>query len=467
MNQEYVEHARGFSGLIGIAREDITPPVGIFAKCWGAATECTATGIDMPLTLTALAFSSAKDPEQRFLLIAIDGPGWHKEQEYPFRRAVCEANGLNEDQVVDTLSHTHAAVPLTGDNEGLPGGDLVIPYIGEITKTAVRTSQAAFANQQPASLEWRSGHCNLAANRDFQPDPGGDYAVGYNPAVKADTTVMVGRILDGDGKLLATLVNYACHATTLAWGNRLLSPDYVGPMREVVENTTNQKPCCFIQGACGNLAPRHQYVGDPEVARRNGRQLGYAVLSTLATFAEAPSRLVFKGFQESGTRLALWYEEPDTLSTQLSGRCYPLKLGLKEDFPTIPQLKEVFASSTDPVEKERFRRRMRYRRMMGEDSPVDYPVWFWRLGNSIMIGFPGEAYSDLQTSLRRTFPDISIIIMCIVNGTFGYLPQAEYYDKPGCYTAWQSPFAPGCHEALLNHCIEHIEKLFPGIRTST
>ena len=77
--------------------------------------------------------------------------------------------------------------------------------------------------------------------------------------------------------MLGTLVNYACHPTTLAWENTLISPDYVGAMREVVEQHTGA-PCLFLQGASGDLGPREGFVGDTAVADRNGRQLGFAAL---------------------------------------------------------------------------------------------------------------------------------------------------------------------------------------------
>ena len=48
------------------------------------------------------------------------------------------------------------------------------------------------------------------------------------------------------------MVNYACHPTTLAWENTLISPDFPGAMREVVERAT-AAPCVFLQGASGDL----------------------------------------------------------------------------------------------------------------------------------------------------------------------------------------------------------------------
>ena len=38
----------------GVARRDVTPPVGIYARSWGAATHEVAEGIHRPLTATAV-----------------------------------------------------------------------------------------------------------------------------------------------------------------------------------------------------------------------------------------------------------------------------------------------------------------------------------------------------------------------------------------------------------------------------
>jgi len=83
--------------------------------------------------------------------------------------------------------------------------------------------------------------------------------------------VLVARVTDPAGRLRATLVNYACHPTTLAWDNSLISPDYVGAMREVVEAATTG-PCVFAQGASGDVGPRYGFVGDTAGADRNRRQ---------------------------------------------------------------------------------------------------------------------------------------------------------------------------------------------------
>src|SRR5439155_12619466 len=134
-----------------------------------------------------------------------------------------------------------------------------------------------------------------------------------------------------------TLVNYACHPTTLAWDNRLLSPDFVGAMREVVEPYFSGAPCLFLQGASGDLAPREQYLGDPEVADAHGRQLGYATLAVLEGMFPPLVQLEYAGPVESGASLASWRRVPQEPSQNLAAICQDVDLPLKP----MPSLEEI------------------------------------------------------------------------------------------------------------------------------
>ena len=146
---------------------------------------------------------------------------------------------------------------------------------------------------RPASLTFATGRCPLAAHRDLPDTVRGQIVCGYNPAGPADDTVLVARVSDEANGTLATIVNYACHPTTLAWENRLISPDFPGAMRELVEQSTGA-PCVFLQGASGDLGPVEGFVGDPAVADRNGRQLGHAVLSVLETLPQPFTRFQYR-----------------------------------------------------------------------------------------------------------------------------------------------------------------------------
>ena len=57
----------------GVARGDITPPIGIYHRMWGAAIHDRATGVHRPLLATLLWLEPrAGDTTQAQLLVALD-----------------------------------------------------------------------------------------------------------------------------------------------------------------------------------------------------------------------------------------------------------------------------------------------------------------------------------------------------------------------------------------------------------
>jgi hypothetical protein len=445
-----------FKGSIGVSQQDITPPVGIFARNWGAATHDIAEGIHRPLFLTCIAFQSA--PSSLPLVLIGADLGWWKNAAYEqqFRSQILEATQLPSSHLMFCLGHTHAGPGLCLDDAHKPGGNKIGPYLEMLTRLTVTAIERAREGVQPATLTWQYGKCDLAVNREF-PDPNADRILtGYHPGEPADTTLLVGRIIADSGKVLATVVNYACHPTTLAWQNTLISPDYLGAMREIVEQGA-KAPCLFLQGASGELSPPQQFTGDTALADRYGRQLGYAVLSTLESMEAPGQRLVYRHVVESGASLAMWEPEEVTTSTRLSATMHSIVFPIK-DFPKYADLEAEWRNSSDPVYKERLWRKMCIRKAIGDGSTTEIPLWVWQLGNSLLIGQPNEAYSVFQTEIRARHPERAVAVMNLTNGSYGYLPPADRYAL-NTYPVWQTPFATGSFELLRQKTEEAIDQL--------
>jgi hypothetical protein len=241
---------------------DITPPVGIYQGLWGAARHDRATGIHRPLTAKVMVFEG------------VDGAG-------------------------------ERMIRFLPDRLNLPGGELILSYLRETEEKVPNACERAIADLRDAVITYASGCCGMAANRDYWDEIKGVHACGFNPDAPADDALVAARVTDTSGRLAATVVNYACHPTTLAYDNSLLSPDYVGAMREEIERAT-RAPCVFVLGASGDLGPRDGYTGDAEVADRNGRQVAYAALSALASLGPPATDFVYQGPIISGATLGTW-----------------------------------------------------------------------------------------------------------------------------------------------------------------
>ncbi len=439
---------------VGIATGDITPPIGVRAHNWGAARESVAIGVHHPLSAGVIAINSSDGLRY---IITVDLGWWQNVAAFDrVMSPLVERLRVDRDRVLLHLTHTHSGPSICDTDHRLPGVGLLDDYREQLVETLGRLAHAAASDAFDATITWAYGSCHLAVVRDV---PCGErYAVGFNPDADADTTVLVGRVVDADGGDRAILVNYACHPTTLGWDNRLLSPDFLGEMRREVETRTGV-PCLFFQGASGELSPREQYTADTSVADRHGRTLAYAVLSTLSNMGRAGVGLHFDGVVESGAPLAIWSETPRTPDEQQSF------VRLDVEFECRPPLTEAALLSQwkdlDPAAaRERMTRANRladgYRDAHGR---AFHPLHLWRLGDAVVVAHPGEAYSDLQRELRRRHPDLAIAVLNLTNGPgFMYLPPRAAYDDDR-YQVWQTLAAAGSLERLIDAADGHLRSI--------
>lgn len=434
-----------FSAYIGVARAEITPSLDTYARNWGASVHDFATGVHRPLTATALTIQESPGGVP-LVLISADLGWWRTQRdEASVRGGVLEALSLPEANVLVCLTHTHAGPVLTDT-----------AYLAHLRTTFAALAVQALAQAHPATVTVAQTTCPLAVNRDL-PESDDSLLTGFNPdAPLPDQTLLVARITaNHDNSVLATLVNYACHPTVLGPDNTLLSPDYLGALREVVEGATQNAPCLFLQGASGELSAREQYLADLEVVERHGRCVGYAALSALESLLPPRQALAFTGVRSSGAPLAIWERVPHAPSTVLSATRIELPLPLKA-LPSRADLEAQLAQSTDNAEQERLRRRLQVRDSVGDSNTMLYPVWVWHFGPIALVAHPGEAYSVLQTTLRGRFPQKTLFIVNVANGWLGYLPPAELYSKT-IYSVIQTPLAVGCLEALTDAITKELE----------
>lgn len=439
-------------GRFGIARADITPPVGVYSRCWGAAAHDTADSIHRPLQLTVLVLASKS--EQPLILVDADLGWWKTPGVYQnFAGRLREAVQIPDENLIFALTHTHAGPPLMEPDDDLPGSDLLGPWMEQLLSTAIATIKQARGDLFDGVLEWAEGQCGLATIRDL-PDPDGDrFLCGFQPAASADRTLLVGRLTDAAGTVRATLSNYACHPTTLAWDNTAISPDYIGAMRETIEQHTSA-PALFLLGMCGDLAPRHQYVGDPAVADQHGKELGFASLSILEGMNKAASALSFQGCMESGAPLAVWRYADTAVSELMNAQTVRIQIPLK-DWPSAEELEAERVQCTDRALEERLRRKRDIRLGIGDGDSWELTIWIWQLGDAILVGTCCEPYSELQQAVRAEFPERSVVCMNLINGSIGYLPPADLYDHD-VYPVWQTPFERGSLEIVREAMISGI-----------
>ncbi|HEY6483357.1 MAG TPA: hypothetical protein VIY54_07505 [Steroidobacteraceae bacterium] len=394
-------------------------------------------------------YLAAAADDSPLILLALDLSWWRSvADELELRRALLQASALSDDRLIVHVSHTHAAPSTFRGLADRPGGHLIGAFREQIERTCVRLISAARGSARPAILSWAKGSCHLAFNRQFVSPADGAVVVGLNPAAKADDTLLVGRVADAAGTIYATLVNYACHPTSLGGANRLISPDYVGAMRETIEKETGGVPCVFLHGASGDLTPRRSFEADVAAAERNGLEIGHAALGVLASMYPPGIGLEWIGIEESGTKLAVWRERPFAANCAVEARQVTVPLAVV-DMPSKEELQRAIADATQEYVRERLRRKLGLRETVGDGQASDFRFLVWRLGDAFLVALPAEAHSSFQMQLRSRFPAQQIAVLNIANGYLSYVPPREDYTR-NTYQAQVAIYKSGAAECILS-----------------
>ena len=467
-----------------VVRGDITPPIGIYHRMWGAALHDRATGVHRPLEATLLwlepLLPALGDPQ---ILLGLDHCILDAQELNRIRNAIHEATGVPYANILVSMSHTHGAGWMSRTRSDLPGGELLAPYLDQLAVQMAELACRARSKIVAATIVYGQGRCDLAAHRDYFDEQGDRFVCGFNPTGQADDTLMIAQITDASGTSLATVVNYACHPTTLAWDNTLISPDWVGSMREVIEQQ-NGGLCLFLQGASGDLGPREGFVGDTSIADRNGRKVGFAALSTLATLVPPGTEYRYCGPVLSGTAIGTWKHQAlsdDALDRQTLWRWKELlvELPYRHDLPTIEQTtsqrehwlaeESIARAANDEIRirdcraevEQRTRQLTRLNNLVpGRSYPLRLRIGI--MGDAVWIFVPGELYQVFQLTLRERFSEHPVFVATLTNDWQpGYIPPACTYG----YAIYQEVIAamsPGSLELLIESIAREVQWMIRG-----
>lgn len=231
---------------------------GIFLGGYGSYRSRRAEGVlDAPQARAMYVGSG----NRAVLLLALDLVGLDTASVRALRRRVAGATGLPEDAALVSCTHAHASP----DTQGLWGG-LPASYRRRLLDVAVETARSAHVRARPvAALHVATAQVTgLTRNRR-----------GW---AEVDTGLTVLRAVDARGDVVATLVNFACHPTTLPASNRAISRDFPGVLVDRLDAELGGVSV-FVNGAQGDVNPARG--GDAEAMRGLGDALASATVAAL------------------------------------------------------------------------------------------------------------------------------------------------------------------------------------------
>lgn len=456
----------------GAGRAVITPPLGIAHAGWGAQTHQRAEGVDLDLRATALVLAHG---DTQAAIIDVDFCVVGRPLADRIRQATAELTGIPVSHVRLSYSHTHSG-PLLGPGWMTEGEELIPAYVESLPGRVAGAAWEAQRRLRPARVAAGTGAADIVVNRRLRLSSG-RVVCGRNRDGFVDREVKVLRIDDADERPIAVVVNYACHPTIMGPPNRLITPDYPGVVRRVVEHATGAT-CLFLQGAAGNVHALVDFVGDPAVYHRLGAILGHEAAKVALGLDPVPRRERLVRVLESGAPLAIYADEPAgepdaalrvaTRPVTMAVKRYPPVTDVEAEACRLAaRLSELRGRGAEEEVREAVGTARRARMLADKArqyegrADVVAELHGIRIGPAALVGFPGEPFAEIGARVKAESPFLHTFFSGYTNDYLGYLPTSEAYPDRG-YEVDTSPFLPGGDERLVKESLELLADLSVG-----
>lgn len=441
---------------VGVGRGVITPPIGIEHAGWGAQVHHRAEGVHLDLWVTVVVVEGETDT---FAILDYDLMVVTVDDSNRIRKDVAGVLGIDPRNVRVSFTHTHAGPvwsDLLGPRSGRAGHELVPGYRETIWSQTLGATHQAKAALRPARMAAGWGESHIAVNRRLRA-PTGELVVGQNVEGFADHRVLVVRFDDMDENPLAALVCYAAHPIILAYQNRLLSPDFPGVAKRVVEELTGAA-CLYLQGCAGNTMTIEALTGDLGAAERMGTMLGAEAAKVFTGIRTRPTRRRFGGIVESGAPLGIWVDEPlpdrepvikvierniemPLRPTEEPDQAEDHAQGLSRTFLEL----EKSGAPADQVADARFRARRAmisaaWAKLGRGRTHLPTTLHGIRIDSVALVGFPGEPFAETGVRVRDSSPFEYTHMAGYSNGVTGYVPTAEEFKRGGYEPNWATAY---------------------------
>ena len=435
----------------GVARRPVNPPLGTRQtgfRLFGNPVQA----IESDLTATALVLS---DGTTKVAVIAIDLSivgidlslrGLRPAQEMRVR--VADALGIPVTHVLLNTSHAHSGVALPDYMPDTPEQLALKERFRQVLIAGlVEAAVEADARLQPARLGCGWGESTIGVYRRETRD--GRDVLGEVPDHPIDTSVGVIRVDDLEGDPIAVVFRYSCHPVTMGPLSAVVSSDFPGAARRVVETSIGGL-ALFLQGGGGNINPRAGMGYEPdcrETKERVGLELGAEVVKVAAGMRTAT---------RAGERRPLG-NVPNILFTPWERVEGPLEVTIAAaeqtvalDYVDLPSQDEANAILAERSRSLRARREgdaqeweirvaekeEDWARLLVEAAAHEHPtcelfLQAIRVGNLVISGMDAELFFESGLEIRSRSPFAHTFALGYTNGTIGYLPRAEDHPPGG------------------------------------
>ena len=432
---------------------EITSPVGVEMGGYGARVG-VATGIHDPLNVRVLVLD---DGHTKLVLAICDFVGVGTKIVNRAREIIEREFGIPPEHVCIAATHTHSG-PLT-----VRTGDGVEYSMVTAAKIAGAV-RVALASMQEVSL--KASLSEVSTISQNRRDPEGPIETVLKVLLAAPA---------GDAEPIATVLNYACHATVLEHDNLLYSADFPGQAASLVEHALGGA-AIYMQGTCGDINPawmRHDFA---EV-RRVGGILGAAAVKTaneLRPLGEVQSCINLSWSEEvpvepaPGTVLSDISLASARVFLDLPRKVLPDQATLNAEVEDLTaKLNALAPGDVDGRRAIRPRlNQLRIDRVTAQRFPAEpgatqrVEVQAFRLSpEAAMVMLPGEFFIQTGKEIEQRAGIKHVFISAYANDYAGYFAPANEFPCAG-YEVGSTRFGPEAAGAIADAAVGLVASLY-------
>ncbi len=264
----------------GVARADITPPIGGSMYGYGARGTNVSQGVHDSLYAKAIVLNHQ---HQKLAVVTLDLGSISTESVAKIKAIVGQRTDI--EHVLLVASHTHSAPRATPDFPSAAS-----PWIRDAEEKIAQVIIEADQRVVPVRIGVGWGEVREGHNRRMIGDDGETVMFWENrdriPTSPVDYQLGVIRIEQLDGLPLATLVSFQCHPVVLGPENLDISADYPGAFTRMVETRLGGQ-AMFLQGAAGDINPFWDKTPPDEGAFEQVEAMGRAVADEVIRVSES------------------------------------------------------------------------------------------------------------------------------------------------------------------------------------
>lgn len=379
----YVATGQATEFSVGTGLADITPSP-LLPISDGMGPTRPATESQGKLTCRVIVLQSG---QTRVAFVSLDLLGFPR---VLGDRVRAQIDRIPAENILIAATHTHSAPDCYAFPDGQGGHSGDMSYIDRVCEQTVLAINSAVDSLQPASLKIATGEAQ------------GKIAYNYYAPDLYDRRMSVIQAIDGDAKVIATLVNYAIHPEVLGADAGILSPDLIGPLCDSIEAEAGGM-AMFVNGAQGGMvtADNRQLDQVQDAGRGNGndRRAWDECLRIGQTMAREALRII----------------APAPVQQQ-------------------PELKCAAIDVEFPVDSDQLW-------AVVQHSPLGYPhnanrsitsqINCVQLGNAQILTIPGEALPNIGFYLKRKMHGEHNLLFGLTNDAFGYiLTKVDFNSFP-------------------------------------